>query len=286
MTLSEFIASDLETMVADWEAFARTRLPAAHDLSPEDLRDHAAVMLREIAADLASQQAEPDARVKSRGLLPDNSPRLTTAAHAHAMQRFAQGFTVNQMVSEYRALRAAVIQRWTLQLDEVSTSELDELVRFGESVDQAMTESVSVHLDQIEKSRNLLLGVLGHDLRNPLGAVRMTAEYLLRANGLDGLQTKAVSVLVRGEKHEVMVKVHNEGPPIPEETRCRLFKPLVSQPSSREIRHTGSSGMGLGLYIAHEIVIAHRGTLLVSSTAHDGTAFTVRLPRMLTPPDT
>ncbi len=196
MTLSEFISGDIEPMVAEWEAFARTRLPAAQGLSSEALRDDAAVMLREFAADMASRQSAPEARAKSVGRSPDNSPALTTAAHAHAMQRFAQGFTVNQMVSEYRALRAAVIKRWTSQLGEVALMHLDELVRFGECVDQAVAESLSVHLEQLEKSRNLLLGVLGHDLRNPLGAVGMSAEYLLRTDGLDAPQMKAVDRII------------------------------------------------------------------------------------------
>jgi signal transduction histidine kinase len=38
-------------------------------------------------------------------------------------------------------------------------------------------------------------------------------------------------------------------------------------------------GLGLGLYIANAIVQSHGGTLVVSSTADEGTTFTFRLPR-------
>ena len=38
-----------------------------------------------------------------------------------------------------------------------------------------------------------LLGVLGHDLRNPLGSVSNSATYLQRTDGLTGDQAKAVS---------------------------------------------------------------------------------------------
>ena len=39
-----------------------------------------------------------------------------------------------------------------------------------------------------------------------------------------------------------------------------------------------STSLGLGLYIAREIVLAHGGSIEVSSTAEAGTAFAVRLP--------
>jgi signal transduction histidine kinase len=48
----------------------------------------------------------------------------------------------------------------------------------------------------VDDSRNLLLGVLGHDLRTPLGVVHMSAHYLLRADTLTGGQTKAVARIV------------------------------------------------------------------------------------------
>jgi signal transduction histidine kinase len=39
------------------------------------------------------------------------------------------------------------------------------------------------------------------------------------------------------------------------------------------------SSLGLGLFIAREIVTAHEGTIEVHSSPEEGTTFTIRLPR-------
>ena len=89
----------------------------------------------------------------------------------------------------------------------------------------------------------------------------------------------AVSLSTRGGDQEVLIDVHNDGDPIPEEDRVRLFEPFQrgTQSGGRSDR-----SVGLGLFIANEIAKSHGGSIEVRSTARDGTTFSVRLPR--TPP--
>jgi signal transduction histidine kinase len=82
------------------------------------------------------------------------------------------------MVSEYRALRASVVKQWTAANPALSTTDLDDMTRFNEAVDQAMAESVAEYSKMINQSRDMFLGVLGHDLRNPIGAVLMAARRM------------------------------------------------------------------------------------------------------------
>jgi len=90
---------------------------------------------------------------------------------------------------------------------QIRAAELEELTRFGEAMDQALAESASLYSQKVDDSRNLLLGVLGHDLRTPLGVVHMSAQYLLRADTLTGSQTKAVArILTSSERMRGMVK--------------------------------------------------------------------------------
>jgi signal transduction histidine kinase len=80
-----------------------------------------------------------------------------------------------------------------------------------------------------------------------------------------------ISVQARTEGGEFILSVANPGPPIPEHRLGHLF-----QPFSRG-DEPGKQGLGLGLYIASEIAIAHGGTLDVTSTAEE-TRFTFRMP--------
>jgi len=57
---------------------------------------------------------------------------------------------------------------------------MQQLVRFNEGLDQAITESIARYTDELEKSRDLFLAALGHDVRTPLAAISITAETLLR----------------------------------------------------------------------------------------------------------
>lgn len=88
----------------------------------------------------------------------------------------------------------------------------------------------------------------------------------------------AVIVKARADGAEVVVEITNHGEPIAADQLPFIFEPF------RRARHgekSKSSNLGLGLYIAHEIVLAHGGTL----TAHSGdgtTTFVMRLPRLAT----
>ena len=83
-----------------------------------------------------------------------------------------------------------------------------------------------------------------------------------------------VRVSARGAPGSVTLVVHNEGTPIPRE-----LIPLIFDPFRRADVGKGGHGLGLGLYIAQQIVHGHGGTLTVDSTEADGTTFTAVLPR-------
>jgi signal transduction histidine kinase len=374
-TLADRITADVDDIVDEWEQFARSSIAPAADLSPEELRDHARLLLLAVAADLNTAQDEAERHDKSRGDLPGNSPQITATAHEHAQHRFEQRFTLDEMLSEIRALRASVLRRWVERDNLDGSDAVGQLIRFGEAMDQALTESVAFFGAKVDQSRGLLLGVLGHDIRTPLGAVRLSAQMLQRTQGLDERQAKAVgrilsssdtmrtmvddlldftqtslgtrlpisraacdlravcteavaelqalhpdraielrlagdlagqwdasrvgqmlsnlvsnalhhgdpqqpvTIVAAGGPHDVTLDVHNRGRPIRAESRGTLFEPMGQSRDMGGDRHSGSSGLGLGLYIAREIALAHGGSLDVVSSAAHGTTFTALLHR-------
>jgi signal transduction histidine kinase len=82
-----------------------------------------------------------------------------------------------------------------------------------------------------------------------------------------------IQVKLVGAMEGLTLTVHNDGPPVPLEERATLFEPF-----KRGKRATGD-GLGLGLYIARQIVVAHGGRISVESGVGLGTRFIVWLPR-------
>ncbi len=77
------------------------------------------------------------------------------------------------------------------------------------------------------------------------------------------------------EADEVLVSVRDQGIGIPEAALPHLFQRFY-RASNVDGQHI--SGLGIGLYLVHEIVTHHGGTIAVSSTLGSGSTFTLRLP--------
>lgn len=371
MRLAAFIRSNIEQISSEWELFAATLLPE-EEFSASVLRDGIVDMLNEIAVDMDRPQSAEQQQGKSEGD-PRRYQHIEDAAERHALARVKMGLSSRQVISEFRALRATVIRLWQRDAIEIDKASLYDLTRFNEAIDQALTEAAVRYTEEIDRSRELFLGILGHDLRNPLGAISGFAELQLRSKAPDrhrhfasqilicvgrmshmitdlieltrvrlgsGISVKPthtsmrrictnvieemkaiypkrafqlncddelpgewdearisqvlsnllgnaiqhgdvkspVTVLAKGDRTGVELSVHNEGTPIPPNMLPRLFDCLFQGPSEQRAADDNSTSLGLGLYIAKEIISAHRGTIEVQSSDDGGTTFIARLP--------
>lgn len=204
MRLADFILTELDAITAEWEAFAATRLPAAQRMTPLALRDHAEQILRAVARDLSQPQTSAEQVAKSHGLAPRLADAPETAAETHGMLRAKSGFDINQMASEYRALRASVLRLW-LDAGTPQPSDLQDMIRFNEAIDQALAESVAFFSERVPQARNLFLGMLGHDMRTPLQAIQATADYLAELNAGDDVSEAATRLIRSGERMQMML---------------------------------------------------------------------------------
>ncbi|HSV81608.1 MAG TPA: sensor histidine kinase [Ramlibacter sp.] len=180
--LSEFIVSHAGEILEAWDEFAATVSHGGQPLDSLALRDHAAEILKTIAADLALPQSSEQQDAKGKGQGPRGL--LPTPAEVHADFRMVAGFTVDAMITEYRALRASVLKIWARQGGGTRPEDLTDLTRFNEAIDQAIAESVGRYTKQTGTSAELFISILGHDIRNPLGTILMSAAGLVRSGKL------------------------------------------------------------------------------------------------------
>lgn len=180
--LDGFIRDNMEPILQAWEDFARTIEPPALSMDDTELRDHARQMLHAFAADLATPQSEHERSAKSKGLGKRGID--DTAAETHAEARLLSGYTVVQLVSEYRALRSSVLTLWGADARCSRGIHMADVTRFNEAVDQALAESIARYEFMVKQSQNMFLAILGHDLRNPLGTVVTGSSFLMQANDI------------------------------------------------------------------------------------------------------
>lgn len=199
MGLADFISNNLDRLTDEWLEFAYTCLPAAHFVGERALRNGSRELLLAIVSDMESVQTGAEQKAKSRGERDDHdsADEIISIAREHAEQRLRDGFTLAQLVAEYRALRATVIRCWSDEWSKAEREQIDELIRFNEAMDQSLTEAVDWFNQSIEQARDIFVAMLGHDLRDPLSAA-VTAVHLQQQVGYSNdIQMRAAEIASR-----------------------------------------------------------------------------------------
>ena len=197
LRLEDFIRKNPQPIIKEWTNFARTAAPAGNDRTPSALRDHIEEMLTFIADDMDSPQTDREQVEKSHGGCAKEDGGSCSAPEIHAALRLEDRFNIVQMVSEYRALRASVVKLWRAEHHDLSSTDLEDLTRFNEAIDEATMESIRYYTRTVDHSRNMFLGILGHDLRAPIGAASLSAQVMLHKGLLNTKQTSQATQIVQ-----------------------------------------------------------------------------------------
>jgi signal transduction histidine kinase len=176
--LAAFIRANIEAISSEWERFAATLRPE-ESFNSVTLRNDIVEMLADITENMEQDQSPAEQKAKSQGE-PGRLIYSEGAIVLHVASRVAMGVSPRQFVSEFRALRATVIRLWQRDSNEFDSASFDDMIRFNEAIDQILSEGVVNYSQEVERSRDLFLSILGHDLRNPLSAITGAADLLLR----------------------------------------------------------------------------------------------------------
>jgi signal transduction histidine kinase len=223
MRLAAFIRANIEPISVEWERFATTLIPA-EELSSSVLRDSIVELLNEIAADMDEDQSAEEQHQKSEGH-PDRSNFTQGAVVRHALDRIQMGLSARQFISEFRALRATVIRLWQCDSIGNDSASLSDMIRFNEAIDQVLGEGAITYTEQVDRSRELFLSILGHDLRNPLAAISGLAELLSRTKTPERHAQFVSQILVGARRMSHMIN------DLLELARVRLGSGITIQPA-------------------------------------------------------
>jgi two-component system sensor histidine kinase BaeS len=164
------------------------------------------------------------------------------------------------LVEDLRALALSETGSLVLNREPIEAAALaqDSVASF-EAQAQAAGVTLSAHIDESLP----LLDVDPVRMQSAIGNVLANAIRHTPAGGSVGL-----SVRLRGDRIEISVVDTGEG--ISPELLTRVFERFVKGPGSR--------GSGLGLAIAHDIVVAHGGSIDIDSAPGKGTTVRMSLP--------
>lgn len=190
-SLGDFILRNMEPILQDWEDFAGS-LFVGEKPGSVVLRNDAKAILKGVVEDISSSQTPEAQENKSKGLAPNNSPAIKNAGELHAIQRLAKQFGLRQVIGEFRALRASVLRRWANE-NPSGAGRPAEMTRFNEAIVEVLTASPSHYSGKIDESRNVIIGILAHELRNPLNSASSSARVILQSDTADAQCIKAAA---------------------------------------------------------------------------------------------
>ncbi|MEV7973468.1 ATP-binding protein [Cellulomonas sp. NPDC089187] len=238
-----------------------------HVESALSARHESETQVRRFVADASHELRTPLASIRGYAELVQRLPEPVPQDARRAMDRVESEATRMTGLVEDMLLLARLDAGRDLDQTEVDLA--------GLAVDAVADAHVAGpdhvwHLDLGEEDAEPPSPVIGDEHR-----LRQVLLNLLSNARVHTPPGSTVTVSVRDEGTQVVLRVRDDGPGIAEPLRSRLFERFTRGDESRN-RAAGSTGLGLA--IVHAVVTAHSGTIEVDSTP-GATTFTVRLPR-------
>lgn len=189
--LATAILEERDTVLLRWREQV-CALPSAAKLDTPALNDHIPGWIAELAACLVTA---------SEAVEGDNRP---SSPLAHGLQRFEDGFDIEEVVAEYNILRDCIHElgeRHGVNLAGEARRYLDKF--FDDAIAAAVKAFAETQLRAVQRRRTEYLAFVAHDLRTPLSAITFSAyllEQRLGGAGLDAENTRLLKILARNTR--------------------------------------------------------------------------------------
>jgi signal transduction histidine kinase len=284
----------LDANVTPSGAKVRTKAGEAGRLRAERERNEAQVGRVQAEADRNRAEADRDRAEQSRAIAEEErtAVELLMAVLAHDLRNPLGAITASaqrlrrtgsfQREQDRQAVEriASSVARVTRMVDQLLDFERirsaggipvkARVVNLGDICREIIDEIRHLHPD-----RQVLLQISGdaEGLWDPDRLAQVVDNLI--TNGLQyGARDRPIEVSISSEEGQVVLEIENRGMALDPETQRLMFDPF-RRLSDR------TPGLGLGLFIVQQIVLAHHGTIDVESSDAEGTVFVVKLPRGL-----
>lgn len=142
------------------------------------------------------------------------------------------------------------------------------------SINSVIEEAIEALTEHIKRSGNDVILKMESDIVACVDRFRIEQVVInLLTNAIKYGEGKPITISLTKNEHQISISVNDQGMGIAKENQERIFDRFERAVTAKNI-----SGLGLGLYISQQIVQAHRGTIQVKSSPHNGACFIVHLP--------
>ena len=179
---------------------------------------------------------------------------------------------LNVVLQETKRMAAIINNVKSFARETVGTSAalcINEVVSLSVGLVGQQLKSLGVQVQQSCSAQNST--VFG----DPLALQQVVLNILLNAKDamqdLPADEARWLGIDVSQNETEVVLRIEDSGPGIPEKVRPRLFEPFYTTKEP-------GAGTGLGLSISHGIVVKHGGEISCFESRWQGAGFEIRLP--------
>jgi signal transduction histidine kinase len=173
MRLCALLRARRERILLEWEQAVRRSASQSAALSRDDLLDDIPRFIDRLIEWLDDGSSDSDAAVDH------------DATSKHARHRLQFAVELRHLIHEYRLLRQILLAHAREAQFHDAGELFGELGRLDDAIDHAMIETIATYTSERDAARDLVLGIIGHDLRNPLSTVAMASSALCAANSVD-----------------------------------------------------------------------------------------------------